>query len=84
MAPKHDLHHDLRLLLSTSGSTDSPKLVRLLAGNLQSNAESIASYLGLTPDDRAISSLPLAYCYGLSVCTATSPPEPVSCSPVGD
>jgi acyl-CoA synthetase (AMP-forming)/AMP-acid ligase II len=64
---KHDLHPDLRLLLSTSGSTGSPKLVRLSADNLQSNAESIASYLGLTPDDRAISNLPLAYCYGLSV-----------------
>jgi hypothetical protein len=64
---KHDFHPDLRLLLSTSGSMGSPKLVRLSADNLQSNAESIASYLKLTPDDRAISSLPLAYCYGLSV-----------------
>jgi acyl-CoA synthetase (AMP-forming)/AMP-acid ligase II len=67
VATKHDLHPDLRLLLSTSGSTGSPKLARLSANNLQSNAESIASYLELTPDDRAISSLPLAYCYGLSV-----------------
>ncbi|HKH55984.1 MAG TPA: AMP-binding protein [Propionibacteriaceae bacterium] len=64
---KHELHPNLRLLLSTSGSTGSPKLVRLSADNLQSNAESIASYLRLTPDDRAISSLPLGYCYGLSV-----------------
>jgi len=64
---KHELHPDLRLLLSTSGSTGSSKLVRLSADNLQSNAESIASYLRLTPDDRAISSLPMAYCYGLSV-----------------
>jgi acyl-CoA synthetase (AMP-forming)/AMP-acid ligase II len=64
---KHDLHPNLRLLLSTSGSTGSPKLVRLSADNLQSNADSIACYLRLTPNDRAISSLPLAYCYGLSV-----------------
>jgi acyl-CoA synthetase (AMP-forming)/AMP-acid ligase II/peptidoglycan/LPS O-acetylase OafA/YrhL len=64
---KHDPHPDLRLLLSTSGSMGSPKLVRLSADNLQSNASSIASYLRLTADDRAISSLPLAYCYGLSV-----------------
>ena len=64
---QRDLHPNLRLLLSTSGSTGSPKLVRLSDDNLQSNACSIASYLGLTPDDRAISSLPLAYCYGLSV-----------------
>lgn len=63
----HDLHPDLALLLSTSGSTGSPKLVRLSHDNLRSNAASIADYLGLTADDRAITSLPLHYCYGLSV-----------------
>jgi len=63
----HDLHPDLALLLSTSGSTGSPKLVRLSHENLRSNAASIADYLGLTPDDRAITSLPMHYCYGLSV-----------------
>ena len=63
----HDLHPDLALLLSTSGSTGSPKLVRLSHDNLRSNAASIASYLRLTPDDRAATSLPLHYCYGLSV-----------------
>lgn len=63
----HDLHPELRLLLSTSGSTGSPKLVRLSAANLDANARSIAEYLGLGPDDRAITALPLQYCYGLSV-----------------
>ncbi len=63
----HDLHPDLALLLSTSGTTGSPKLVRLSHDNLRSNAASIADYLRLTPDDRAITSLPLHYCYGLSV-----------------
>lgn len=63
----HDLHPDLALLLSTSGSTGSPKLVRLSHSNLQSNAESIAEYLGITSDDRAMTSLPMYYCYGLSV-----------------
>ena len=62
-----DLHPDLAVLLSTSGSTGSPKLVRLSHENLRSNAESIASYLGLTPDDRAATTLPMHYCYGLSV-----------------
>lgn len=61
------LHPDLRLLLSTSGSTGSPKLVRLSARNLDTNAEAIASYLGLTADDVAVTTLPLDYCYGLSV-----------------
>lgn len=63
----HELHPDLALLLSTSGSTGSPKLVRLSAENVRSNARAIADYLGLDSDDTAITSLPLHYCYGLSV-----------------
>ncbi len=65
-----DLHPDLALLLSTSGSTGSPKLVRLSHDNLLANARSIAEYLGLDAPDRAITSLPLHYCYGLSVLTS--------------
>lgn len=61
------LHPELRLLLSTSGSTGSPKLVRLSATNLQSNAEAIAAYLRLTSADVGLTTLPLDYCYGLSV-----------------
>ena len=64
---KHELHPDLALLLSTSGSTGSPKLVRLSHANLQSNAESIAEYLGIGSTDRAVTTLPMSYCYGLSV-----------------
>ena len=63
----HDLHSDLALLLSTSGSTGSPKLVRLSHANLLANATSIAQYLDIGPTDRAVTSLPLSYCYGLSV-----------------
>jgi long-chain acyl-CoA synthetase len=61
------LHPDLALLLSTSGSTGSPKLVRLSYGALQANATSIAQYLGIQPDDRALTLLPPNYSYGLSV-----------------
>jgi len=61
------LHPDLALLLSTSGTTGSPRLVRLSRRNLQANAESIVSYLGITGDDRAITSLPMHYSYGLSI-----------------
>ncbi|MFD3804460.1 AMP-binding protein [Streptomyces sp. NPDC058619] len=63
----HDLHPDLALLLSTSGSTGSPKLVRLSHENLQANAESIAEYLEIRDTDRAATTLPMHYCYGLSV-----------------
>lgn len=65
--PHHLLHPDLALLLSTSGSTGSPKLVRLSHDNLRSNAAAIAAALHLTETDRAITSLPLHYTFGLSV-----------------
>jgi acyl-CoA synthetase (AMP-forming)/AMP-acid ligase II len=65
--PRYDLHPDLTLLLSTSGSTGSSKLVRLSAANLEANAEQIAEYLQVRSDDCAALTLPLTYCYGLSV-----------------
>lgn len=61
------IHPDLALLLTTSGSTGSPKLVRLSYENLRSNAESIATYLQITSEERPITSLPMYYSYGLSV-----------------
>ena len=63
----HLIHQDLTVLLSTSGSTGSPKLVRLSKKNVQSNAQSICEALDITPQSRAISSLPFHYSYGLSV-----------------
>lgn len=67
---QHDLHSELCLMLSTSGSTGSPKQVKLSRNNIFSNAKSIASYLGINVKERAISSLPLNYSYGLSVLTS--------------
>lgn len=55
------------VLLSTSGTTGSPKLIRLSYCNLQSNAEAIVRYLGITQADTAITNLPLSYSYGLSI-----------------
>lgn len=65
--PRHDLDPQLALLLTTSGSTGSPKFVRLSYGNLESNARSIAEYQQITPRDRAITTLPLSYSYGISI-----------------
>ena len=60
-------HPNLALLLTTSGSTGSPKLVRLSADAVHANAESIAQSLGITGGDVAPTTLPLFYTYGLSV-----------------
>ncbi|QMU67202.1 AMP-binding protein [Streptacidiphilus sp. P02-A3a] len=61
------IHDDLALVLLTSGSIGEPQGVRLSYANLMSNAKSISESLGITPADRAITSLPLHYSYGLSV-----------------
>lgn len=62
-----DLHPDLGLLLTTSGSTGSPKLVRQSYRNIETNTKSIIEYLGITSSDRPITTLPMSYTYGLSI-----------------
>lgn len=61
------LHEDLALLLTTSGSTGSPKLVRQSYANIRSNMESIAACLALDASERPITTLPMSYTYGLSI-----------------
>lgn len=58
---------DLRLLLSTSGSTGSAKFVKLSGASLDANARAIAEYLELDGRSRAITALKPNYSYGLSV-----------------
>ena len=62
-----EINPELALCLTTSGSTGSPKFVRLSAKNILANAESIAEYLELDENERPITTLPLYYSYGLSV-----------------
>ena len=66
-ASDETLHPDLGVLLPTSGSTGSPKFVRLATRAVTCNATAIAEALGITTSERAITSLPLHYSYGLSV-----------------
>jgi len=61
------IHPDLSLLLSTSGTTGSAKLVRLSRKAVETNARAIAEYLGLAPGERGLASLPLHYSFGLSI-----------------
>lgn len=64
------LHTDLALLLPTSGSTGSPKLVRHSYRNIEANAENVKNLFGLTADERAMAVLPMHYTMGLSVITS--------------
>ncbi len=66
-APALVPHEDLALLVSTSGSTGSPKWVRQSYRNLASNADAIARYLEIRSIDRPITSLPMSYVFGLSI-----------------
>ena len=61
------LYEELGLLITTSGSTGSPKLVRQSYTNLLDNATSIADYLKLDETERPITTLPMNYVYGLSI-----------------
>ena len=63
----YPLHEDLALLITTSGSTGSPKLVRQSYTNILDNAQSIAEYLRLDEMERPITTLPMNYVYGLSI-----------------
>lgn len=56
--------HDLVEILYTSGSTGRPKGVMLSHANLMIGARSVASYLGITADDRALAVLPMSFDYG--------------------
>ena len=61
------LHPDLALLITTSGSTGSPTLVRLSYKNLASNCHDIVQALSLKSLDNTITTLPLQYSFGLSI-----------------
>lgn len=61
------LYDELALLLTTSGSTGSPKLVRQSYANIRANTESIVEYLHLDATEKPITTLPMNYTYGLSI-----------------
>lgn len=64
-APK--MHIDLSMLMTTSGTTGSPKLVRHKYGNIESNAKNVAKVFGWTAAERGIIDLPMQYTMGLNV-----------------
>lgn len=64
---QESIHEELALLLTTSGSTGSPKLVRQSYENIRANTQSIVQYLELDSSERPITTLPMNYTYGLSI-----------------
>lgn len=65
--PAAVLNEKLALLMSTSGSTGSPKLVRYTRKNLESNARNVAKVFGWTASEKPICDLPMNYTMGLNV-----------------
>jgi len=64
------VHDDLALLLSTSGSTGSPKLVRTSYANLEADCRYAAEDHHLSAGDRFMVPLPLCYAFGIQVMSA--------------
>ena len=61
------LNERLSLLLTTSGSTGSPKLIRHKYGNLEANAENVARVFSWREEEIGICDLPMNYTMGLNV-----------------
>jgi len=56
-----------KLLLSTSGTTGSPKMVRLSEDNLFFNSQSICTYLKINKSNSCITTLSPSYSYAISI-----------------
>ncbi len=64
---RQEIHPELAVLMSTSGSLGRPKTIRLSYKNIWSNAKSIADTVNLGPEDVGITSLAAEFVFGMSV-----------------
>ena len=64
---KIKINKNLRILVSTSGTTGNPKYVKLTKQNIESNTLSVLKYLKINKKDTTITTLPMNYVYGLSI-----------------
>jgi len=64
---KKDINKKNSIILTTSGTTSNPKFVRLSNYNLFINTKQINNYLNIRKKDITITTLPMAYSFGLSI-----------------
>lgn len=65
--PPVEMFDELSLLLPTSGSTGSPKLVRHSYRNIEANADNVRRMFKMDGSEKAMAILPMHYTMGLSV-----------------
>lgn len=65
---KYNIHPDVALLLSTSGTTGSAKLVKISYENLYDNSEFSCRRFRMESGQKGLSPLPVNYTYGLGFC----------------
>ena len=62
-----EIYGGMALLLGTSGSTGSPKAVRLSYSGVAGSSAAVIGALGITAAERGPTTLPITHAYGLSV-----------------
>lgn len=65
----YPIHGNVKLLMSTSGTTGSPKFVKISDHNLVQNALSIMEYMPITEHDVVPLNVPINFVYGFSIFT---------------
>ncbi|MGA9650488.1 AMP-binding protein [Pedobacter sp.] len=65
----YSIDGDIKLLMSTSGTTGSPKFVKISEHNLVQNALSIMEYMPITEQDVVPLNVPINFVYGFSIFT---------------
>lgn len=62
------IHPEVALLLSTSGTTGSAKMVKISYNNLYNNSEYACRHLNIERGQKGLSPLPVNYTYGFAFC----------------
>ena len=63
----YNFDENLKILLTTSGSSGDPKCAMITKKSLLSNTQGIVDYLNLDTNDSTVTTMPASYSYGISV-----------------